>query len=113
MIYSVRTLKPDVGEFVNIEAISPEDAAQELLFSSSQSTVKYVDRKGKEVQVIRFALVEVKGFGEMFARVYEKGIFRLGAQGKNDKFRVMRELGWTGTFDELVGPWEGESDWDS
>jgi len=109
--YKVRTLKPEVSDVYTVVAPSPEDAAQELIFSYGAPSVSYIDRDGDDVQQIRFALVEVDG-EQLFARTFHKGIFRLGSRSHVDRSALMARLGWTGTWDELLGPWEGESeDW--
>ena len=110
--YKVRTLKPEVSPIRTVTADSPEDAAQELLFRVSTPCVSYIDREDpSNIQLIQFALVEVEG-KELFARTYHKGIFRLGARSHVDRSALMAKLGWTGTWEELLAPWEGESeDW--
>lgn len=119
MRYKCRTTKPAESKWYEIEAASPEQAAndyhtRDLHCLASASWEMKNDDGGK--YYIMFALVEVEGHGEWVSRVYKYGIYRKGGVKRPD-YRTHEQklkdlataIGWEKDPAILIEDgWEGE-----
>ena len=80
MLYKCRTTKPTESKWYEVEASSPELAANEFhneRILSVKSLVHVMeDSSGR--YLVKFVLVEVEGHGERVSRIFEYGIWRKG-----------------------------------
>ena len=117
-IYKCRTIKPKLTEWREVEAESPEVAANEfhakyqLYFDNLKLKI---ETKDKGMYLVHFVVVEIEGHGEQVSRIFEYGIWRAGGVKKPEvplKTRLKElaeKLGWTHEPEELVAEgWEGE-----
>jgi hypothetical protein len=121
MQYRCRTTKPALSEWREVEASSPEQAAndfheRELFFVESVRLLQ--DQKDGGIHCIIFALIEVEGHGERLSRIYSYGIFRGGGVGRirslDERLKeVAQQVGWEKDPWLLIEPgWEGEETMD-
>jgi len=116
MIYKCRIVKPNVGQWFDVEASSEGEAALEHHYNYSNVGYAYVLELPENTrQQINFALVEVDGFGEFISRVYIKGIWRKGGiklnRGEDYLITIARNLNWEHPAEDLLKPgWDGETD---
>lgn len=109
------TMPKPVGEgnWIEIEAESPEQAIQEYHFrlaSFDQGKSWKVDLKSGGRYLICFARIEVEGWGDSVSRIFEYGLWRRGGVGPKVKptlQAVADAIGWEGDPEELV-----EEGWD-
>jgi hypothetical protein len=111
MIYRCRFRVPVETDWSDVDAASPEDAAQDFHYH------RYSDARGlyatRGIWTVHFALVEVDGYGELVSRVMKTGIYRKGGV-KRDRppqtiDEIARRLGWAHPVDQLFDSgWDGE-----
>lgn len=107
--------KPECeGNWIEVEAETPEQAVQEYHFGLSvfdQGKSWRVEEGGK-AHVIRFARIEVEGWGDCVSRVYHYGLWRKGGVKpliKPTLKDVADAIEWKGDPEELVEEgWELE-----
>lgn len=121
MTYRCRTVAPRQTSWCDVEASSPEDAAQTHHDRRLRSdSIVYVPDEKEAGNRVYFALVEVEGHGEMVSRIFTSEILRRG--GVKSKCQpvtlspltgVAQALGWGRDPQELVASgWDGETeDW--
>jgi hypothetical protein len=110
--FRCRTVKPEVSEWGEIMADSPEDAANSyhLRESDSLKNFRYWASTGPNAgHIVLFALVEVEGHETLISRVFSHGIHRRGGVKSNTPTLadIARELGWTGPPEELLDEDDG------
>jgi hypothetical protein len=116
MKYKCRTTKPRESRWFEIEAESPEAAANDFHsdYLHEVESLRLRMEKGSGHYFINFALVEVEGHGEMVSRVYHYGIWRRGAKRPEPPLKkrlteIAQKLGWKRDPKELiVEGWDGE-----
>lgn len=116
--YRCRTVAPRQTSWCDVEALSPEDAAQTHHDRRLRSdSIVYVPDEKKAGSRVYFALVEVEGHGEMVSRIFTSEILRRGGVKSNRPpvtlADVAQALGWGRDPQELVASgWDGETeDW--
>ena len=115
MKYRCRMILPKpVGEgnWIEIEAETPEQAIQEYHFrlATFEQGKSWKVEEGGRVHYIRFARIEVEGWGDSVSRVFHYGVWRRGGVGPRVKPTlqdVVDAIGWKGEPEELV-----EEGWD-
>lgn len=112
-IYRCRFLKPSVGEWYDVEADSPGEAALE--HHNRFDGIGYVFWKpleGGGQEVVRFASVDVEVDKDYVTRMFSMGIYRKGAFNKNRGLtlqEIAKKLDWKHDENELLGDgWEAE-----
>lgn len=119
--YRCRSLRPKVSSWSDLEADSPEDAAQEHLGRwFRMDALRYTPDLENPGSHIYFSLVEVEGHGEMVARLYTSGIVRAGGvkprqvQTREQALAdIAKQIGWEKDPALLLDAgWDGEEpDW--
>jgi len=75
MIYRCRCVKPNISEWYEVEANTPEDAANDFMFENYYGIHMKTDRPG---ELCYYAVIEVENHGEFIARRFRIGIRRRG-----------------------------------
>ncbi len=96
MIYSCRTTRPKLSNWTQVNANSPEEAANDFHFNSTIG-INYIVENGSQKYIVVFACIEVDGHGEFIARWYNYPIWRRGGvkcPGRKTLDDVAKELDW-------------------
>lgn len=107
--YRCRFVAPTSSDWADVEADSPESAANEFHFKRTElgrqpDSVTYIPDADKPGSRIHFARVAVDGHGEMVSRVYTIGIIRRGvAPRRMSLAEVARIVRWEHDPAELLG----------
>lgn len=119
MKYVCRLVKPSTLTPVEVEADSPEEAAQEYFFSRDTSGIAYCRDdldNGRTHPTVWFGRVAVADHGELIARTFRHGLTRRGAVKRGTSItltHIAKEIGWEGDPDELISEgWELEETWE-
>jgi len=112
-MFRCRTVKPEVSAWVEIEAESPEDAANSYHERDTPKSLTYRHETegGARVVFIGFARIEVEGHGEMVSKVYHHGIWRKGGvktRAPMTLTMVAEALGYDEDPSTLLDEWPGE-----
>jgi hypothetical protein len=85
MLFKCRTVKPKLTEWREVEAESPEVAANDfhskwqLYFDNLKIRMGRGDGR---TYLVHFVVVEIEGHGEQVSRIFEYGIWRAGGVKK-------------------------------
>lgn len=119
MKYRVRTIKPRIGHWRELEAATPFDAAQDLHLRAGEphAVISYRDLPpdwphGREN--LLFSLIEVEGEGTFHTKSGETGLRRRGGLPpvRRKLEDILQEIAgaidWLKDPAALIKPWEGE-----
>ncbi len=106
--FRCRTVKPKQSHWKEVSADSFPEAAEAFFFQGCDHGLEVVSVKSPIGEIVKFALVEVEGHGELVARVFHHGIWRRGVPRPYPTLKqVAAILGWEHDPEELLG-----SGWD-
>lgn len=111
--FRARTLQPSVSEWRNVEAESPELAANEFHHAADPGIKSFTHcvTEGEKSTLVKFALIEVEGHEPVVSRLFEQRIWRRAGVRKQDLTLqdIARRLGWSHpAADLLADGWDGE-----
>lgn len=121
MIFKCRFNVPFIGQWKEVEAESPEAAANSFHYGLDLDGIRLPLRDAggewRPGDSVSLAVVEVEGHEPVISRVFKAGIVRRGGvKPKGPSFdqrlaEVAALLGWTKDPRELIAPgWEGENE---
>jgi len=113
-IYRCKFLKPSEGEWFDVEADSPGEAAME--HHNRFDGIGYVFWKPLENgghEVVRFSSVDVEGDKDYVTRMFSRGIYRKGGFSRGLTLQeIAKNLDWAHDVNELLGDgWEAEEEY--
>lgn len=113
--YRCRTIVPTISEWFDVDASTPNAAAQEFHDRSNRLDIKslWLMHKGAMVE---FARIEVEGHNAVVSRMYNHSIRLKGGVKQRDELTIKDiadRLGWTDPPEELLeSGWVGEETMD-
>lgn len=119
MKYVCNLTKPSMLNPVEIDADSPEEAAQNYFFSRDSSGIAYRrddPDNGKSHPTPWFGRVAVAGHGEFIVRTFRHGLTRRGGVKRDNSITLLQiaeAIGWKGDPEELLTEgWDLEETWE-
>ena len=120
MKYVCHLTKPALLNHVEVEADSPEEAAQEYFFSRDASSGIAYRREdldnGRTYPTVWFGRVAVAEHGEFIVRTFRHGLTRRGGVKRGNSITltcIAQAIGWKGYPEELIGEgWDLEETWE-
>jgi hypothetical protein len=119
MDYRCRMTIPYASAWIDAEAETPEQAAQdchEHFYDLGDKGLGYRDERDGKITLVYFARIEVEGYGTYVSRMFYTGIFRKGGvkpRDPNTLVSIARALNYQSPPETLLDEgWTCEESWE-